>query len=196
MTDGVTFFTGALHIKTRQLLVLLSACLLIALAVPLSASNCPDKGSLLLAQEAEGSILAIDLKGEVINNGAGLRLQVIPGPIATKAIRIYSQPSNTLMLLILQEAFAATEAGQQWVRQGLDVTPQATVTTPDLATAEMQVEVSSRPSGDNRVQVRIFGNWPDGLEQDRLISDGLVGAGNFGFRTSLPPGAPLEDPTH
>ena len=124
-------------------------------------------------------VTAIQLKGEVAGNN--LVLYVTPGTVATKGIRIYSEPSHTLLLKVVDMHYSATTAGRDW----LAANPSQATVTSELPAGQAKVQVPARPSNDNRVAVWINGNYPDGTEADRLVSDGKIGTGSFAFTSSV-----------
>ena len=55
-----------------------------------------------------------------------------------------------------------------------------------LPRSQPRITGPPRPRGDDIVAVWIYGTWPDGTVEDRLISAGKVGTGDFSFATYLP----------
>jgi hypothetical protein len=140
------------------------------------------------AQEEEDFVVRDDLAAAVSGQlkATGLMtLTVVPGPFAQKAIRIYSEPSHTLLVLILDNEFAKSVAAEPWLADALaGQEPLARVTT-DLPSGQPRLHMQTRPSADQRIAVWINGVWPDQQEEDLLVADNQVGTGDFAFSTYL-----------
>jgi hypothetical protein len=159
-----------------------------------SASILPQK--MFNAAVADGSlILAATVKAEALDNG-DLRLEVTGGPIATHAYRIYSEPSHALMLVAMTTTFRASAEGKAWEKANVDVTPQAFATVDTLAGTTVAVDIPPRRIEDWHVTVTILGTWPDGVFEERLISDAGIADPTFHFSTALDPSDTTGDPHH
>jgi hypothetical protein len=135
-------------------------------------------------------VKAIEVLG--VPDGDQLTLTLTPGPAATKAIRVYSEPSHTLLAIVIDDRFATTREGKAWLDLYAAEKPAALITT-QLPDGIAKVSVPARPPKDERVAIYVHGRWPDGTEKERLIADGTVGQGRFAFTTHALPG---EDPQH
>ncbi len=128
--------------------------------------------------------LAVSVKGSTSNGQ--MKLELAFGHCVTRGVRIYSEPSHTLLALIADRTFRKTTEGEAWLRSHQDATPPGAVIISDLPAAQPNVVIGSkRPPSDDRIAVWINGNFPLIGEVDRLVADGRVGAGDFAFRTSL-----------
>jgi hypothetical protein len=145
-----------------------------------------------VAEVPEGKIVWVDaiaIKGTVQENGLQIELQ--PGPVATKAIRVFSEPSHTLLVTVVDYDYNESAAGKAWLKQNALKGSLRSVT--DLPSGTAKVLVPKRPADDVRIAVWINGSWPEGEEGDRLVSDGMVGGANFGFTTRV---EATGDPQH
>ena len=187
-------------VRTIKIVLVAIVAFLGWLAAATAQAGAPEtkevKSGKFSSSPALGSTFIISVKGEVIGNGRGLRLLIQPGNLASRAVRVYSQPSNTLLALLATNDFLASVEGTRWHHEVvLEGESTATVTGSDLTNAEAQLEVGPRPSGDTGIQVWMYARWPSGAVEDRLIADGVVGSGDFAFSGSFPPEAPVDDPT-
>lgn len=141
----------------------------------------------LLAAEVAEQNLAVRLQG-TLGKGGSLRLAVETGSVASRSLMVFSEPSHTLLLLVVDTEFARTEAGRDW----LDVLksksqPIVTVTT-TLPNAEPLVETKGRPLSDDRIAVWVLGQDGAGKHTEMLVADAQVGNREFGFSTFIDPG--------
>jgi hypothetical protein len=126
------------------------------------------------------SKFVIRVKGEVTEDGQ-LRLFVEPGPIVTDSVRVHSEPSHTLLAVLVNRNFRQSVEGEAWLAGVKAAAPDAVIVTGDLQGAKPMIQLSGRPQTDNRIAVWVRGLWPDGGDEERIIADGLVGNGDFGF---------------
>jgi hypothetical protein len=136
----------------------------------------------LIAKDAP-LVQVISVKGEVV--GKHLRISVEPGAIATKGISIYSEPSHTFLLMVVDKSFSKQDSGKAWIKQNTKLKGPAALVTTDLPSGKPSVQVPARPETDDRIAVWVNGNWPGDLEEERLIADGAVGPGAFAFSTAV-----------
>ena len=159
----------------------LLACLLAA--SPSMGLPVASEGTCVSAEAGELSgALAVRAVGAVLENG-GYELAVEPGKLATRALRVYSEPSHTLLLVLSDTEFAGTSEGGRW-RAALDEKPMATILT-ELPSGEVRVQLPRRPTTDDEIAIWIYGIGSDGFEADRLISYGKVGFGGFEFSSYI-----------
>lgn len=153
----------------------------ISLLVFLLCSGAP------IAAETTAKVEVIRVKGYG-SNGA-LTLELLPGPAATRAIRVYSEPSHTLLAIVEDKDFAASSQGQKWRNEvSAKQAPRAGSVT-DLPEGRPRLVLESRPASDDRIATWVFGDWPDGTAEDRLVGDGKVGNGDFEFSIAVPTAA-------
>lgn len=137
-----------------------------------------------MAAETTAKVDVIRVKGYG-GNGA-LTLELSPGPAATRAIRVYSEPSHTLLAIVEDKDFAASPQGQKWRKEvSAQQAPRAGSVT-DLPEGRPRLVLDSRPTTDDRIATWVFGDWPDGSAEDRLVGDGKVGNGDFEFSIAVP----------
>jgi hypothetical protein len=143
-------------------------------------------------------IKTVEVIGVVSHDGVAshdaLQLSVISGSVVTRGLRIYSEPSHTLLLVEVDAEFVKTAAGKAWLEEIQSSKAQAVVTD-SLPGARPRVSMRARPKTDNAVSVYVYGSWPDGVVDERLISYGTVGNADFHFTTSID-AADTSDPTH
>lgn len=160
-------------------------------------------GTFLLARSSEGAtapgkIFVQEIVGHV--QGSSLQIAITTGPIVTKAMRVYSEPSHTLLVYLLDSEFSRTGEAKSWITSCIGPKPNAPSLTTDLPNASPAIQVGARPSEDDRIAIWINGLWPHVGERDVLIADGKVGNGDFHFTTSIPKelvaGATPDDPTN
>ena len=132
--------------------------------------------------EPEDLNLAVRVQG-TIGKGGSLRLAVETGSVATRSLMVFSEPSHTLLLLIVDEVFATTDVGRDWLA-GLRTStkPVVTVTT-TLPNGEPLVEIKGRPASDDRIVVWALGRDGTGKPTEMLVADAQVGNRGFGFST-------------
>jgi len=116
------------------------------------------------------------------------------GNYPIKAVRVYSEPSHTPLLVLIDPAFKATTEGSQWLAPLIGVTR---LETPALQAAGRIQTANARQKDDNRIAVWIRGTFWTG-EDDRLVADGKVGNGSFSFTSSaeFTPAPVPGDPRH
>ncbi|HEX2252293.1 MAG TPA: hypothetical protein VHQ65_03390 [Thermoanaerobaculia bacterium] len=135
--------------------------------------------------EVDGNVLAASVKLQTLRDGTKM-LHFEGGPVATNAVRIYSEPSHTLLFVAADKEFGESGAGKTWWSESEAEKAVARITTGDLPTAKLAAQVPKRPAGDQRIAVWVHGCWPDGTENDRLLADGWFPAGqDFGFSTAV-----------
>lgn len=147
-----------------------------------TAVSAQDLGEIETFKSKKGSV--IWLKGEAGPAGA-LTLSIIPGALATQALRIYSEPSHTLLALVLDGDFVKLGDGEKWRVQKVDEEPRATAIT-KLPEAVARLTVEAAPKDDTRIAVHVRADWPNGKVEDRIVADALVGdLSKFEFSVSL-----------
>lgn len=152
----------------RKALLALALCLVV---VPCMAQETP--------------VLGVSVQGDIIS-GNYLRLSVQAGPFVSHSLRVYSEPSHTLLLVAQDASYASTAEGQQWLaNQKAATTPSAMITT-TLPGAQPTVNIPLRPDGDNRISVWADGVW-FGTRRDLQLADAMVGSSGFAFKTNLLP---------
>lgn len=152
--------------------LLAPALLSVALLLPASAPARAESGT--------ERVLVFRVAGEILAEGRGYRIDIEPGLPADRAIRIYSEPSHTLMVAVLDRDFETSEAGRAWVERHLASDRTAAKVVTSLPAARPRVHVpAERPNRDSRIAVWVYGTWPDGSIEDRLVTDGLVGVEKF-----------------
>ena len=136
----------------------------------------------LTAAVPADNILIQDIEGRV--RGASLQIFLDAGPVVTKAMRIYSEPSHTLLVYFIDSAFKQTGPGKEWIASVIGSSGAACVTT--TLPGSGSVQVPARPLEDDRIAVWANGTWPTLGEKDQLVADGKIGNRDFHFTTSIP----------
>lgn len=166
--------------------VTFNALLLPLLGAPCSLSSTPQP----ISTPPGDSTLLCRVSGRTLGNGQWL-LSVEPGPVATRAIRIYSEPSHTRLFYVMDSHFKATPEGAAWLA-GIapdKVFPGMVVlgSTTQLPDGSPSAQLPARPAGDDRISVWVYGNYPSGLVQDNLVAEDIVSSSDFGFAAYVNP---------
>jgi hypothetical protein len=136
-----------------------------------------------------GSVLAVHVRGIALPNG-DMWYEIDPGPLATRAVRMYSEPSHTRIAMVVDPDYKNSPEGQAWMASladdRLDEVAYATGSLPD---AHLRFQVTPPPASDNRIWVWVNGNF-FGLDEDRLVAEQFLGSmREFGSSTYFsPPG--------
>lgn len=140
--------------------------------------------SSIFGTETKTDIDVIRVKG--YDTKGSLTLEITPGPAATRAIRIYSEPSHTLLAIVEDSGFSSSDQGNKWRSEVLaDQAPRSRSVT-SLPEGRPRLIIEARPTTDDRIATWVFGDWPDGSVEDRLVGDGRVGNGDFEFSIAVP----------
>lgn len=108
---------------------------------------------------------------------SGIRLTLEVGRQAfemldIESIRVYSEPSHTLMASVARHGAVMKDDGQK----------AASLTLPSLADAAPIVLTTARRSPEDvQVIVYMVGAWPDGTTSERAVAGGKVGFSAFDF---------------
>jgi hypothetical protein len=113
--------------------------------------------------------------------GGLYQLQIEPGFAASKAIRVYSEPSHTLLAVMASNEFLTSDEGRAWLASNVPAAQLATAASSRLVHSQITVLASPRPPGDTGVALWVNGAWPDGTTADQLVADATVGTNAFGF---------------
>jgi hypothetical protein len=139
--------------------------------------------------EVDTSYVVYTVAGETAPDGK-LALSIIPGRYANRSIKVVSQPSDTILAIVVDSEYMRSEewSHSEHLKVG-QKEPQATAST-SLPLGSPRFVIEGRPSTDDRIQVWVNSSaWPDGTTGERLLADGRVGPGHdFGFSTLLKPG--------
>lgn len=158
--------------KSRcQVLSALVFLLIIACAVQPAAASGPQ----------DHQVSVVDLRGDVVAGGQ-LRLYIQPGPAATRSLRIFSEPSHTLLAVVIDTQFAKQPQGKALLQEQKGMAVAVT----DLPEGQPALQVPGRPAGDDRIAVHVIGM----SGEEELAADALVGAGPFHFSTAFVDGGP------
>ena len=136
--------------------------------------------------EGDPARIAAVVTGEVDGEGTFV-LGLQPGPAMTRVLRVYSQPSHTPLAFVASVEFSESAEGQAW-QAGWEAEPLVFGELGDLSAGALTATVE-RPPGDTGIEVWVWGLWPDGIEEERLVGDADVGSGSFRFFSA--PGDPL-----
>lgn len=170
---------------------LLSCVTFNALLLPLLGTPClPSSTRQPTSTPPSDSTLLCRVSGRTLENGQWL-LSVEPGPVATRAIRIYSEPSHTRLFYVMDSRLMATLEGAAWLA-GIapdKVLPGMVVlgSTTQLPDGSPSAQLPARPAGDDRISVWVYGDYPSGLVQDNLVAEDVVSSSNFGFSAYVNP---------
>lgn len=140
-------------------------------------------------------VLAVGLEVDRSTTGR-MTISVEAGPIATRAVRVHSQPSNTLLVVRMDRAFSESPDGRAWLGGLGKPEALALSTSEELVGSRANLTIVAPPTDDRRIHVYVFGCWPDGAIEERLIADAGVRGLSFGFTSSVRMGEVGDDPTH
>jgi hypothetical protein len=151
-------------------------------------------GRLLTGQEpgpippdylAPDTVLAVHVKGIMLPNGQ-MWYEIDPGPIATRAVRVYSMPSCTRVAMVVDPEYRKSPQGQEFMASLVDdAVNEVTLAVGSLPDAHPRFQVTAPPSSDTWIEVWVNGNF-FGVEEDRVVSKQLLmGEANFGSAVYL-----------
>lgn len=135
----------------------------------------------LMADEPEGE-LVVAVSGQA-SGEKNLALSLRFGASVTDAVRVYSEPSHTLLAAIMDQSFAETDQGQAWRSSHEDA---AALVEAPLPESQPMLVIPGRPADDTRIAVWIHGDLHGDGSTETLVADALVGAeSQFTFSTHL-----------
>lgn len=153
--------------------------------------RCPSRYLDCRAGARGRATLLVRLQGHMQSETA-LRVTAEFGSPVGHWARIYSEPSHTLLLAIVDKAWADSGIGSPWLEQTRAANPSALVQT-GMPFSLATVRVPPRPVSDDRLAVWVEGpEGGDGI----LISNANIGTGkqSFGFSTRLSSDSSLSRP--
>jgi hypothetical protein len=138
------------------------------------------------------AVLAVHFRGLVLPSGQ-MWYELDPGPIATRAIRMYSEPSHTRLAMVVDPEFKNSAAGKAWMDSlPADRIQEVAFSTGSLPDAHPRFQISAPPGSDWWVSVWVNGNY-FGLDEDRLVAkQALMGEMNFGSSVYITPEGVIE----
>ncbi|MEO6952685.1 MAG: hypothetical protein ABI321_12815 [Polyangia bacterium] len=117
----------------------------------------------------------------------GTIVYVSPGVLITEGVRVYSEPSHTLLSAVIDSTFSATGEGKAWLRRLNVETPHAWLTTVDLGGARMKIGTRAEiPSADRRLVAYATSVWPDGGAREKVVVDATMQLADFNVTTYEP----------
>jgi hypothetical protein len=123
------------------------------------------------------------IQGEVTSGGLTFSMEL--GRVFTRGIKVYSEPSHTLIVAGMASDYASTPSGL-----AIKAAAQATFTT-QFPNAAPRIQTRARPTGDYGVVV-----YAITASGDFLVAAGKVGSRSFGWNTTWHRTNGLMDPTH
>jgi hypothetical protein len=137
--------------------------IVVLLAMPLWASEEGSSGRSVSAEEARLQPLLARLEGKITDAGF-LEIRGDFGTAVTHGVRIYSEPSHTLLILGIDSRYAASSAGRAWLQsQGRAEAAFDSL----LSEARPLMTIRRPPAGDDRLAVWVH----TGGENETLVSD-------------------------
>lgn len=128
--------------------------------------------------------LVIGVSGELASPKQ-YNLTLEPGSVADRAIRVYSEPSHTFLVLVLNSGLKNDVSFSSWEESTTSFDqPRATIVTP-LPLGRPRVTIQPPPEDDFAISVWVYGTWLDGTVEDRLVAEAKVGIPDFEFSTYL-----------
>ena len=124
--------------------------------------------------------MSLSLSGQKRPNSVVLTLTLGSG--ITKAVRVYSEPSHTLLGVFVDSE--SRVADSDWMAQ--IETPRTVMSLPFRSGSVARLQTVPRPLTDHTIDVFVFGDWPRvgssaTEEKDQLYGRYRVGSGDFGF---------------
>jgi hypothetical protein len=158
---------GARKMK-KQMVVLVLA--LVAVSLPVTATaRTPEGGD----DQGNTRYLVVSVNGETPREGL-LSLSLSLGDMVTKTVRVYSEPSHTLIFAGIDDTFAETEEGAAWKLAHAQGEQALAFVRGSLPSAQPNVTLLAPPVEDDRVTVWVNGDLNDGMEGERLIADAFL----------------------
>lgn len=117
---------------------------------------------------AQGQELNFAMKGEISASGKFLNVRAELGAGVTRAIRVYSEPSHTLLGVFVSNN-VDDDTQRNWRTEHLmGVARVMEFAFTEKATAMLQMQRA--PATDSKIQMVVFGKWPDNQEEERAIT--------------------------
>jgi hypothetical protein len=99
-----------------------------------------------------------------------LLIAVKPGQLITEAVRVYAEPSHTLVSAVMDIRFAKTAEGKEWLRKLKTDTRDPWISQIELGSGLANVVHSTAvPAADDHLKVYAISLWPDGTGEERLL---------------------------
>lgn len=142
-------------------------------------------------EHAEAALTAARLS---VKPARRIEVALEPCPVTTRAIELYSRPSDTLLLVYIDVAFKHTLEGAAWLMGVLKKNhgrgdPQ--ILTGRLAEATAPALISEPPKCDDEMVLYVTGQWPDGMERDLVVAHRrFTDPPDFEFEAIVPLSAP------
>jgi len=146
--------------------------------------------AVVLSQDVQGdAVLIAHMGGTLLPNGQ-MWYELDGGPVATRAIRMYSEPSHTRVAMVADPAFLATSEGSAWMASlSGELTQDVTYSTTPMSDAHPRFQQPAVPDGDTWIALWVYGDY-FGTVEDRLVAEQFIGSGrDFGSSAYLVPGA-------
>lgn len=134
-----------------------------------------------LAEEPEGE-LVVEVVGKIaMDDNIALSLRF--GKSVTKAVKVYCEPSHTLLVAVADQDFAATQEGNAWrsAHEGA-----AALVESALPDSRPTVVIPRYPEEDTRIAVWVHGDLLGDGSKETLVADAVAGP-EFSFSTRLSP---------
>jgi hypothetical protein len=136
---------------------------------------------------ARPSPSALVVKLNVTETPDTVRMTIRTGPVVDRSVRVYSEPSHTLMAVLIDSDFKVTDDGRSWLdslqgRRGAEA--MMTVPLSSENAAEFVLARSGRPAEDDSYGVWAYG----GRLPDQLVVNAHSRAPAWGVSASLPDG--------
>ena len=137
------------------------------------------------SSDARAMHVAASVSGDLVDGK--LKLVVTPGILATKGVRIYSEPSHTPLAVVVREDFRASDEGRAWMaRNAAEGKPG--FGSYDKSGVSFEFLRPMRPETDDRISVWLNGSWPDTNEQrEMIVADAKVKRESFGIKVGYRP---------
>jgi hypothetical protein len=130
------------------------------------------------AAAQETSELVVGVSGELVSPKQ-YTLTVEPGSVADRAIRVYSEPSHTFLLLVLDSKLKGKADLSSWEESITSTSEPRATTVTSLPLGRPRVTIQPPPEDDFAISVWVYGTWPDGTIEDRIVAEAKVDLSEF-----------------
>ena len=144
----------------------------------------------------DGPVLIAHMKGDPIRNGTQMWYQIDAGPIATRAVRVYSEPSHTRIAMAVDSSFGTSDEGKTWLASIADVKQDVNLSLGPLPGSHPRFRQRAMPATDTWIAMWVYGDF-NGVIEDRLVDQLVVDhSRSFGDSASLRSPAETEGGAH
>jgi hypothetical protein len=134
------------------------------------------------AAAQQTSELVVGVSGELVSPKQ-YNLALEPGSVADRAIRVYSEPSHSFLLLVLDSDLKGEADLSSWEESIASTSEPRATTVTSLPLGRPRVMIQPPPEEDFAISVWVYGSWPDGTIEDRIVAEAKVDLTEFEIST-------------